>query len=215
MTGKLTQEELGWLDGIFSQVKEELNEKVSELGLVPLRYVGTGAYAESSVEGHRERLSRALKREAHAEDFIVLEALGRVRLSAETRKAELKRLKRKYVKRKKYTFRYGRKHNKHKEQTAKGRNERRWKKDPLTRFKYSSRKPVNITQEDWDRCIQPVWDKYDRKYLKVRGGSREEGYTVCNMQIVYHPPKERYSRNTPKPVVVYDGYSQAVYDAMK
>lgn len=213
---KLTDTELSWLDGVFTQVSEELNQRLVELGNVPLRYQGSGIEATSSVEGHTERLRRVLKREAHSEDFIALEALGRVRLSDQTRKAEMRRLNRKYGRRKKYKLKYGKKHHKTKQATAAvakaKHNNARWDKDPLTRLKYSLRKNVLISPTDWDRCIAPVWNKYDRKYLKIR--CKDKDMTVHNVVIVYHPPKERYSRKAPTPVVVYDGYSQAVHDAM-
>lgn len=150
---------------------------------------------------------------AHAADFIALEAAGRVRLSSETRKAELKRLKRKYKKRKKYTFRYGRKHGKQKEKTRKEYNNKRWERDPLSRLKYTFRKPVSISQEEWDEYIAPVWDRYDRKYLKLK--CTEPKMTVYNVVIEYHEPRERYARKTPPAVIVYDGYSEAVHSAMK
>ena len=213
MSYKLTDAELSWLDNVFTQVNEELHETVSKLGVAPLRHHVQDAQA-TGLERVSLRLSRGLIKRAHAEDFLALEAAGRVRLSSATRKAETKRLKRKYKKRKKYTFRYGRKHNKQKAKTRKEYNNRKWEKDPLTRLKYTSRKPVNITQEDWDRCIAPVWEQYDRKHLKIKGGDRDNGYTIHNMLLEYHPPRERYARKTPKPVVVYDGYSQAVYDAL-
>ena len=208
---RLTPEELGWLDTIFTQVNEEMHESLAKLGRAPLVHTLQDT-AVSSLHGSSERLRRTLIKRAHAEDFIALEALGRVRLSKETRKAELKRLKRKYKKRKKYTFRYGRKHNKQKAKARKEYNNRRWEKNPLERLRHTSRKPVAITQADWDRCIAPVWDKYDRKYLRIKGG--EDSYTIHNLILEYTPPRERYARKTPKPVIVYDGYSQAVYDAL-
>lgn len=211
MQTKLTDAELSWLDMVFTQVHEELNESVSKLGAMPLAWaVQDGAV--SSLHGSSERLRRTLIKRAHAEDFIALEALGRVRLSKETRKAELKRLKRKYKKRKKYTFRYGRKHNKQKAKTRKEYNNRRWENAPLERLRHTSRKPVAITQADWDRCIGPVWNKYDRKYLRIKGG--EDSYTIHNLILEYTPPRERYARKQPKPVVVYNGFDQAVYDAL-
>ena len=211
MQNNLTQSELSWLDTVFTQVNEELHESLAKLGRAPLVHTLQDT-AVSSLHGSSERLRRTLIKRAHAEDFIALEALGRVRLSKETRKAELKRLKRKYKKRKKYTFRYGRKHNKQKAKTRKEYNNRRWENAPLERLRHTSRKPVAITQADWDRCIGPVWNKYDRKYLRIKGG--EDSYTIHNLILEYTPPRERYARKTPKPVIVYDGYSQAVHDSM-
>ena len=210
MSYKLTDAELSWLDNVFTQVNEELHETVSKLGVAPLRHHVQDAQA-TGLERVSLRLSRGLIKRAHAEDFLALEAAGRVRLSSATRKAETKRLKRKYKKRKKYTFRYGRKHNKQKAKTRKEYNNRRWEKAPLERLRYTSRKPVAITQEDWDRCIAPVWNRYERKYLKLKcSGDR---MTIHNLVIEYHAPREKYARQTPKPIVVYDGYSQAVYDS--
>lgn len=211
MTDNLTPEEVAWLDTIFSMRNEELHQSVSTLNAVPLAWLAQDSYAKAA-DARTERLRGIIYARAHAEDFIALEGMGRVRLSKETRRAELKRLKRKYKKRKKYTFRYGRKHNKLKAKTRKEFNNRRWEKAPLERLRYTSRKPVHITQEDWDRCIAPVWNQYDRKYLKLR--CSEKAYTIHNTVIVYTAPRERYSRTVPKPVVVYDGYSQAVYDSL-
>lgn len=207
----MRDEELSWLDDVFDKVSEELNRKVAELGSVPLHYWASDT-SVSSAQAHTERLRRQLKREAHAEDFIALEALGRVRLSEETRRAELKRLKRKWKRRKAYKFKYGRKHNKQKAKTRKEYNNRRWERQPLERLKYTSRKPVHITQEEWDRCIQPIWKEYDRKWLKLK--CSEPAMTVHNLIIEYHPPKERYARKKPTPIVIYNGYDQAVHDSM-
>jgi hypothetical protein len=212
MQNKLTDAELGWLDTIFTQVNEELHESVSKLGQTPLAWALLDG-GENGLERVRERLEREIYRRAHASDFLALEALGRVRLSKETRKAEVKRLKRKYKKRKKYTFRYGRKHNKQKERTKKEYNNKRWERDPLSRLKYTFRKPVHITQQEWDEYIAPVWEKYDRKYLKLK--CSEPKMTVFNLLIEYHPPRERYARKTPTPVVVYDGYTEAVHAALR
>lgn len=213
MTERLTSEELSWLDTIFTQVEEELRVSVSDIGSVPLSYLASSPMSGSALESHRERNRRVLIRRASQEDFIALEALGKCKLSKETRRAELKRLKRKYKKRKKYKLKYGKKHHKQKEVTKREYNNRRWEKQPLERFKYTSRKPVRITQEEWDKYIQPVWQQYDRKYIKFRGGDAK-GYTAFNLILEYHPPKERYARKKPTPVIVYDGYDQAVYAAM-
>ena len=118
MSYKLTDAELSWLDNVFTQVNEELHETVSKLGVAPLRHQVQDAQA-TGLERVSLRLSRGLIKRAHAEDFLALEAAGRVRLSSATRKAETKRLKRKYKKRKKYTLRYGRKHNKQNAKTRK------------------------------------------------------------------------------------------------
>ena len=210
MSYKLTDAELSWLDNVFTHVNEELHERVATLAATPLVHRVQDATA-TGLERVSLRLSRGLIKRAHAEDFLALEAAGRVRLSSATRKAETKRLKRKYKKRKKYTFRYGRKHNKQKAKTRREFNNRRWEKAPLERLRYTSRKPVAITQEDWDRCIAPVWNRYERKYLKLKcTGDR---MTIHNLVIEYHAPREKYARQTPKPIVVYDGYSQAVYDS--
>lgn len=196
---------------MFSKVYEELHRSVSTLNAQPVSYLASPLEGKA-LESVLERSKRVLVRRAHQEDFIALEALGRVKLSKETRKAELKRLKRKYKKRKKYTFRYGRKHNKQKARTKKEYNNRRWEANPLERLKYSLRCPVEISQEDWDRCIKPVWEQYDRKHLKIRHKGRRA--TIYTMSLIYHPPRERYARQSPKPVVVYDGANQAVYDSM-
>lgn len=216
MSYKLTEAELSWLDNVFTQVNEELHEKLATLSAVPLVHRVQDAQA-TGLERVSLRLSRGLIKRAHAEDFLALEAAGRVRLSTDTRKAETKRLKRKYKKRKKYTFRYGRKHNKQKEArkraTRKEYNNRRWESAPLERLRYTSRKPVAITQAEWDEYLAPVWNRYNRKHLKLRCNG--ERMTVFNLIIEHHPPRERYARQTPKPYVVYDGHSEAVHASMK
>lgn len=212
MQNKLTDTELAWLDTVFTQVNEELHESVSKLGGKPLVWAVQDT-AVSSLHGVSGRLKGDIYKRAHAADFIALEAVGRVRLSTETRKAEVKRLKRKYKKRKKYTFRYGRKHGKQKEKTRKEYNNKRWERDPLSRLKYTFRKPVAISPDEWAEHIAPVWNRYDRKYLKLK--CSEPRMTVFNLLIEYHAPRERYARKVPPAVVVYDGYSQAVHYAMK
>lgn len=197
---------------VFNTVNEELHESVSKLGSAPLQWLVQDS-SVSSLHGVSRRLKGDIYKRAHAEDFLALEAVGRVRLSRETRKAELKRLKRKYKKRKKYTFRYGRKHNKKKEVTKKEYNNKRWERDPLTRLKYTFRKPVHITQEEWDTHIAPVWNQYERKYLKLK--CSEPRMTVFNLLIEYHAPRERYARKVPPAVVVYDGYTEAVHAALR
>lgn len=210
--GIMNESELSYLDDVFSKLTEELHQSLSKLNATPWQY-HVQPEVRTAANSLTERSRRVFVRRAHAEDFIALEALGRVRLSTETRKAELKRLKRKYKKRKKYTYRYNRIHNKVRTQRQKARNESRWEKDPLTRLKYTSRKPVHITQPEWDKWIAPVWNQYDRKYLKIKGGD-SKGYTVYNLILEYHPPKERYARKVPSPVVVYNGHDTAVYAAM-
>lgn len=202
--------EISMLEDVLAEMQKQVSNSVSELEQQPLRYLASPE-PEKGLHRQPERSRGVLVKRAHAEDFIVLEALGRVRLSEETKKAERRRLKRRYGQRKKYTFRYGRKHNKQKAKTRKEYNNRRWENDPLTRLKHTSRKPVNISKEEWDRCIGPVWTQYDRKYLKLK--CNEEKMTIHNLIIEYQPPRERYARKTPKPMVVYDGYNQAVYDS--
>lgn len=146
-----------------------------------------------------------------------MEAMGRVRLSEQTRKAEMRRLNRKYGRRKKYKLRYGKRtHHKTKEANklaAKARhNAARWDSNPLERLKYSLRKNIHITQEDWDKYIAPVWNRYDRKYLKIRCNDKD--MTLYNIVIYYHAPKGHYSRSNPKPQIIYDGFTEAVHASM-
>ena len=85
----------------------------------------------------------------------------------------------------KYTFRYGRKHNKQKAKTRKEYNNRKWEKDPLGRIKYTFNKPVHITPAEWAEYIQPVWEKYERKYLKFKCSERT--MTVFNLVLSITP----------------------------
>lgn len=230
-------DELAFLDEVFSKLTEELQGRIGAMELPPEQYdweaalqgrtggrrpksgrgatppskmLATGKGASSTTPHSAELVGIAGQR-----NFLIAEQRGLCRLSADTRIREEKRLNKKLAREKgkrEYKMDGRKKRHWQKVRAKKEFNNKRWEKAPLERLKYSSRKPVHITQDEWDRCIAPVWNQYDRKYLKVRGGA--DSYTIHNLILEYHPPKERYSRKTPKPVVVYDGYSQAVYDSM-
>ena len=203
----LSVDELAWLNGMLARIDTEDAERlaVSDVTL-------TAPTVAPEVQTCRTEVLRAIQRDAHGHNFLVDEIMGKCRLSKKTRKAEERRLRKQSSKRKEYKLK-SRKHWKQKEKTRKEYNNRLWERDPLSRLKYTFRNGCDITPEEWNRKIKPVWDRYGHKHLKIKtvGGGR---MTVHNLVLVYHPPRERYSHKTPKPVVVYYGPDEAVYDSM-
>lgn len=152
-----------------------------------------------------------LEHEAASESFLVAEMEGRVKLSEETRLMEEKRLKQRSHKRKRYARR-GRFHHKSKEATKRKRNLKAWKDDPLTRIRHSFRQGVDITDEEWQRLIEPVWRRYPTETLRVRvaKGGRGRGDTP-NPLHAYNLLLEHGRASGPKQVV-YNGPNQAILD---
>lgn len=140
-----------------------------------------------------------LEHEAASESFLVAEMEGRVRLSPETRLREERRLAKLMKPRKKYKLR-GRRHHRAKAATLRRRRREDWQKNPLWAIKASFRQGVDISEEEWQRLVQPVWDQHPTGVLKVKspGGKPMNVYT---MRVV-----DKEGR------VVYDGFNQAVLD---
>jgi hypothetical protein len=156
----------------------------------------------------RQAEALPLEHEAASESFLVAELEGRCKLSKETRLKEEKRLAKRGKKRKPYTYRDGsRKHRKTKEATKRRYREKLWKKDPLTRIRHSFRQGVDITAEEWQRLIEPVWQSFSAESLRLRA-TESNRLNVYNLLII-HTPKGRGA----SPQVVYDGPSQAVWDS--
>lgn len=207
MSGILTKEDLVWLDTIMSSIATEDAERLSTADVSVTAPMGT-----PDVQTCRTEALRSIQKEAHSQNFVVLEVMGKCKLSKKTRKAEERRLRKQASKRKEYKLK-SRKHWKQKEKTRKEYNNRLWERDPLSRIKYTFRAGCDITPEEWERKVAPVWNKYDRKNVKISrlGDGR---LTIHNMVLTYHAPRERYSRKVPKPEVIYYGPDEAVYDAM-
>lgn len=146
-----------------------------------------------------------LEHEAASESFLVAEMEGRVKLSEETRLLEEKRLKQRSHKRKRYARR-GRFHHKTKEATARRRKLKAWADDPLTRIRHSFRQGVDITDEEWQRLIEPVWRRYPTETLRVRvAGGRGGPLTAYNILV-------EHGRASGPKQVVYNGPNQAILD---
>ena len=207
MTGILTKEELAWLDTIMSSIDAEDAERLS-VADVSL----TAPTIAPEAQTCRTEALRRIQRDAYAHNFLVDEILGKCRLSATTRRAEEARLKKQAKQRKEYKLK-SRKHWKQKEKTRKEYNNKLWERNPLSRLKYTFRQGCDITPEQWEKKVAPVWDRYGHKHLKVRTEGKGR-MTVYNLVLTYHPPRERYSREQPKPVRVYYGPDEAVYDSM-
>ena len=207
MSSILTDAELDWISTIMSSIDAEDAERLS-VGDVSLTLPQV---APAQQVGRTEALRR-IQKEARAKNYLVEEVMGKCKLSQATREVEERRLKKLGRKRKEYKLK-SRKHWKQKEKTRKEYNNKLWERDPLSRLKYTFRNGCDITPEEWNRKVAPIWDRYGHKHLKVKtvGGGR---MTVHNLVLVYHPPRERYSHKTPKPVVVYYGPDEAVYDSM-
>ena len=207
MTYKLTSDELSWLNTIMSSIDTEDSERLS-VGDVSLTLPQVAPAAQVG----RTEAYRALLKEARSKNYLVEEVMGKCKLSQATRELEERRLRRLGTKRKEYKLK-SRKHWKQKDKTRKEYNNRLWERDPLTRIRYTFRAGCDITPEEWDRKVKPVWNRYGHKHLKISriGMGR---LTIYNLVLTYHPPKERYSREQPKPVRVYYGPDEAVYDSM-
>lgn len=146
-----------------------------------------------------------LEHEAASESFLVAELEGRCVLSPETRRAEEQRLARRARPRKRYARR-GRFHHKSKEATKRKRNLKAWKDDPLTRIRHSFRQGVDITDEEWQRLIEPVWRRYPTETLRVRvAGGRGGPLTAYNILV-------EHGRASGPKQVVYNGPNQAILD---
>lgn len=116
-------------------------------------------------------------------------------------KNRLKKLANRKMKRAK-----GRVHWKKKEATRKREALRRWMVQPRKCLVYGHG-VWNIPEEEWDRCIAPLWSKYNPKHLTVKRkwgkGTKAEPYTVYDLTVLY------------KDEVVYSGLSQWVFDNSK
>ena len=138
--------------------------------------------------------------EAGSESFLVAEMEGRVRLSAETRLMEEVRLQKRARKRKKYRLR-GRYHHRSKAATKRRQREKDWSRNPLGALKASFRQGVDVTQDEWQRLIEPAWSQHPTGVLKVKSPGGKP-VNVYNMRVVDGEGR-----------VWYDGPNQAIWDA--
>lgn len=207
MTGILTDEELSWIHTMMEHIDAE------DAGRLSTADVSLVAPTDAPLaQTCRTEALKAILMDSHSQNFIVLEVMGKCKLSKKTRKAEELRLRKQATKRKEYKLK-SRKHWKQKEKTRKEYNNRLWERDPLSRIKYTFRAGCDITPEQWRHKVAPIWNRYDRKNIKIsRLGSGR--MTIHNMVLTYHSPRERYSRKVPTPEVIYYGPDEAVYDAM-
>lgn len=207
MSYKLTNADLVWLDTVMGTIDTEDSERLSQ----PNPSI---TLTQPSVDKQvcRTEALRAIVSEASKRNFLVEEVMGKCKLSQATRELEERRLRRLGTKRKEYKLK-SRKHWKQKEKTRKEYNNRLWERDPLSRIKYTFRAGCDITPEEWERKVAPVWNRYGHKHLKIsRTGMGR--LTIYNLVLTYHPPRERYAREQPRPVRVYYGPDEAVYDSM-
>ena len=165
----LSVEELAWLDTIMSSIDVEDAERLS-VADVSL----TAPTIAPEAQTCRTEALRRIQKEAHSQNFVVLEVMGKCKLSKKTRKAEERRLRKQASKRKEYKLK-SRKHWKQKEKTRKEYNNRLWERNPLSRLKYTFRQGCDITPEQWEKKVAPVWDRYGHKHLKVRTEGKEDG----------------------------------------
>ena len=207
MTGILTDDDLAWIHTVMRSIDTEDSERLSVADVTL-----TAPTVAPEVQTCPTEALRAIQRDAHGHNFLVDEIMGKCRLSKKTRKAEEARLKKQGRKRKEYKLK-SRKHWKQKDKTRKEYNNRLWERDPLTRIRYTFRQGCDITPEQWEEKIAAIWNRYGHKYLKI-GTTDKNRLNIYNLVLHYHAPRERYSRSTPKPVRVYYGPDEAVYDAM-
>jgi hypothetical protein len=191
MDYELTIDELAWLDTV------RIPESVLTLEEPVWRSKPTLRKSEEPLP---------LEHEAASESFLVAELEGRVRLSAETRAMEEKRLSKKLKKRKPYSLRKG-SHWKKKAATKKRAAKRLWDKDPLTRVRHTFRQGVDITREEWQRLIEPVWrSQAEMPRIRSTGGGR---LNVYNLLLVSEGNGDGASGQT-----LYVGPDQAITDSM-
>ena len=203
----LSVDELAWLNGMLARIDAEDAERLAVADVTL-----TAPTVAPEVQTCRTEALRAIQRDAHSHNFLVDEIMGKCRLSATTRRAEETRLKKQARKRKEYKLK-SRKHWKQKDKTRKEYNNRMWERDPLTRIRYTFRQGCDITPEQWEEKVAAIWNRYGHKYLKI-GTTDKNRLNIYNLVLHYHAPRERYSRSTPKPVRVYYGPDEAVYDSM-
>lgn len=154
-----------------------------------------------------------LEHEAASESFLVAEMEGRARLSCETRLREERRLALKGRKRKAHTGGgRGRRHWKRKLQTKEKALERAYERDAYQWFRGACYAPVDITREEWDRWLAPIFENYPRKSLKWKKPANVT-MNVYTMDLTYHPVD---ARNKPKkPQLVYKGADSAMWDVQQ
>lgn len=187
MTEILTNDELGMIGTVLNRVQVRTDDPE----LKPIRT------SETPVEGV---------------SVLVLEQMGRVRLSEETRKLEIKRLAKMARKRnalrhrKRYTRRRGTVHPNRKLATLRRNRKKAWARNPLACvLAMNDFKCKRIDQDSWARLVNPLWTRYDPKDLTVvfprKAGTRADPWTVYNMTITHAELG-----------VVYNGEDQLLYD---
>lgn len=154
-----------------------------------------------------------LVHEAAAESFLVAELEGRARLSNETRKREEARIAKRQRQRKRHEgASRGRRHWKRKLQTKEKALDRAYDKDAYMWFMKGYRFPADITREEWDEKLAPVFSEYPRGSLRW---SRHAGrnMNIYTMVLYYHPVD---ARGKPKPKrLVYDGATHVMWDVQQ
>lgn len=133
--------------------------------------------------------------EADPEDsLLVLEAKGKVRLSAQTRSLEYRRLatiEKKKKPRKKYTRKPGHVHPKKKLATQRRLKAKRWANNPRGCLLHSWGS-WELPEEQWNTYLAPLWEQYEPSALSVRRiifdntkGKRSNPYTIWDIVVVH------------------------------
>lgn len=153
-----------------------------------------------------------LEHEAASESFLVAELEGRARLSHETRLREERRLALRQKKRKRHGgASRGRRHWKSKEKTRQRMLDRKYDEDAYTWFMWANKRPVDMTREEWDRWLQPIFENYPRKSLRWTRPNGRKAYSVYNLKVWYQPYNSR-GKKLPEQMV-YNGEDSLVWDA--
>lgn len=196
---KLTNDELAEIDSLMLNLQEMESELPVWRSEPVLRKTGKAL---------------PLEHEAAAESFLVAEMEGRARLSMETRLREERRLALRQKKRKRHGgASRGRRHWKRKEKTRQRMLDRKYDEDAYMWFMWANKRPVDITREEWDRWLAPVFSEYPRGALVWKRPNSQRAYSVYNLVIEYRAVDSRYK---PKPpVVVYDGADSLMWDVQQ
>ena len=152
-----------------------------------------------------------LEHEAASESFLVAELEGRCRLSNETRLREEARLRKKARVRKKHGgASRGRRHWKSKEATKRRRNQKGYEEKPYEWFMNSVNGPADVTREEFDRKLRPVFEEHPHGSLRWKRLDASRAFDIYNMDVFYFP---RDTRNKPLPSrQVYNGRNELMDD---
>jgi hypothetical protein len=91
--------------------------------------------------------------------------------------------------------------------------DRKYDEDTYTWFMWANKRPVDMTREEWDRWLQPVFENYSRGSLRWTRPNGSRAFSVYNLVVWYCPVNSR-GKKLPEQKV-YDGGDSLIWDAQK